>query len=132
MHIECKDNYGQTPLLCAVKASDVNMASKLLGWKANPDCKDGHGWRPLFYAIESFKGVKEAEEVKEVVMKSLEAGANLELKDEFGQTPLSLAAHGGLTDMVGMLLNDGAKPNSKNDSGLTPLSVATRGGMKRW
>jgi hypothetical protein len=61
----------------------------------------------------------------EAVKKMLEYGANPNMKNGDGNTPLGLAAEKGHTEMVKVLLEYGANPNMKNGNGSTPLSGAT-------
>ena len=58
----------------------------------------------------------------------LEKGAELEYRDEHGQTPLLLAASHGHEATVKMLLQGGAEPDSKDEFGRTPLSWAAEKG----
>jgi ankyrin repeat protein len=59
---------------------------------------------------------------KAVVKLLLEKGAELESKDDSGQTPLSWAVSGwGGKAVVKLLLENGANLESKDNSGHTPL-----------
>ena len=64
-----------------------------------------------------------------VVKLLLERGAELEAKDNSGQTPLVWAARNGHEAVVKLLLERGAKLEAKdNDSSLTPLEWAVKNG----
>ena len=56
----------------------------------------------------------------------VEAGADLELRDVFGNTPLWRAtmAFKGNGSVIKLLLGAGANPNTKNKSGVSPVSLA--------
>lgn len=54
----------------------------------------------------------------------LENGADVEIRDNTGNTPLFWAAKGGHTEVVSRLLDAGAKPNIGGHGGLKPLHVA--------
>jgi ankyrin repeat protein len=61
------------------------------------------------------------QEVKEL----LDNGANINAKDEYGNTALILAAHKGHTEIVKLLMDSGADVNAKNIFSNTPLMVAS-------
>ena len=57
----------------------------------------------------------------------LDAGAELEVADEEGNTPLHIAVKDNLTsptEIAGALIRHGANPNAQNDHGDTPLHFA--------
>ena len=56
------------------------------------------------------------------------AGANLNVKDEHGNTALIEAARNGHDDVVRTLLASGADATIKNDEGKTALMLALQGG----
>jgi Ankyrin repeats (3 copies) len=55
------------------------------------------------------------------------AGANLEAKNDLGETPLALACKHGHLDSVRILVNAGADINAKDNNGKTPLALAIEG-----
>ena len=58
----------------------------------------------------------------------LDAGADKEVKDEYGRTPLDVAAWEGHTDIVKLLLDAGADKEVKGRLGSTPLYLAAWNG----
>lgn len=56
---------------------------------------------------------------------ALDKGADIELKDVLGYSPLSLASASGSLSVVQVLLDRGAETESKTSSGFTPLIKAT-------
>ena len=51
--------------------------------------------------------------------------------DEYGNTPLHIAAEHNHDDGVSLLLANGANCNLKNDMGRTPLHLASASGCKK-
>jgi len=74
--------------------------------------------------IASFRGDKA------MVKDLLDAGANVNVKDEAGRTPLTEAAWNGHTETIKLLLERGADPNIKKNDGQTALSLALARGQK--
>jgi ankyrin repeat protein len=68
----------------------------------------------------------------EAVKQHLAAGADVNAKDDHGQTPLHAAAREGLKEVVELLIAAGADVNAKYDDGegLTPLHFAAVFGGK--
>ncbi len=58
------------------------------------------------------------------VKQHINAGSDLNVKDEYGSTPLNIAATFGKTDIALALINGGADLHTKNAEGSTPLHVA--------
>lgn len=60
--------------------------------------------------------------------RSLVKGAELDRRPAAGNTALMLAAKGGLSDVVGGLLQLGASADLRNEQGFTALKLATAAG----
>jgi len=54
----------------------------------------------------------------------LDAGADVNAKNDYGGTPLHQAAWGGHTEVAELLIAKGADVNAKNKPGRTPLDTA--------
>ena len=67
---------------------------------------------------------------KDVIQVLLERGADPDLADCYGRTPLHWAARCGNKDVLRHLLDSGAKPNSLDKAGRTPLHDAAWSGHK--
>lgn len=59
------------------------------------------------------------------VKQHINAGSDLNVKDEYGSTPLNIAATFGKTDIALALIKGGADLHTKNAEGSTPLHVAS-------
>ena len=65
------------------------------------------------------------------VSAALKRGANINAKDDKGQTALMLASSNGHAKVVGLLLQDGANPNAETSDGKTALIWAEHKGHKQ-
>ena len=63
-----------------------------------------------------------------VVKLFLKSRPNLELRDNYGETALTLAASKGRAKTVSILLNAGANINVKNNDGLSAFDLARKKG----
>jgi hypothetical protein len=60
----------------------------------------------------------------EAIQQHIKAGSNLNEKDEYGSSPLTIAATFGKTEVAKALIKAGADMNCKNNDGSTPLHTA--------
>lgn len=120
-----KDKEGFTPLHHAAFHRQLETLRVLLDNKADPSVPDAQGYLPLHWAAK----------VGDVPCASLLArGVSLEarggkgaLGEEYGRTPLHMAAFNGRLEMVQHLLESGAEINAKTykaDNSKTPLHDA--------
>lgn len=61
----------------------------------------------------------------ETIRHFLDTGTEVNIRNDFGDTPLFRAARSGRIDVVRMLLEAGANPNLQNRTGWTPLHTAS-------
>ncbi|XP_051470767.1 ankyrin repeat and SOCS box protein 3 isoform X1 [Apus apus] len=110
-----------TTLFLAVQNGHADIVKFLLQHGAN--VKGPHtfsGWNSLHQA--SFQGCTE-------IMKILlEKGASKECKDDFGITPLFVAAQYGKLESLRLLISHGADVNSQAKDRATPLLIAVQEG----
>lgn len=110
--------YSFTPLHVAARHDQHVPLKVLLENGASVHTKDTHeGSTPLHLA-----------ESPEVVQTLLEFGAEINARNNLGQTPLHVAALQGNSNIVESLLKSGAALNSR-DNGETPLHVARKTGV---
>ena len=100
------------------RAEDVRDA---LARGEDPSLADRDGFTPLHFAAQ--------EDQAEAAGLLLQAGAALEARNKFGNTPLWVAlmhVHDGDGGVVRLLLAEGASLNAANDSGVTPRDLIDR------
>ena len=115
-HSQSPYEYGMTPLHCAARAGNKEVAQFLLAKGADVNALEmGNGTPLLFAAMENHKDVVEL---------LLAHGARVNLKTDDGWTPLHYAAQQGYYDIVELLLAKGADVNAKTNNGWTPLGAA--------
>jgi ankyrin repeat protein len=66
----------------------------------------------------------------EAVKQHIAAGADVNAKDDWGKTPLYVAALGGHKEIAELLIAEGADINAKDEDGHTPLHQAALDGQK--
>lgn len=121
---ECEDS---SPLWEASQQGHADVVALLLSMKADVSFKVGNGSTPLLAAIsgplieEGPKG-----DVRKTAELLLAAGADPNVENEFGHTPLILAVNKADARLVSLLLNHGAKPDLKNKKGVSPLDTAKK------
>ena len=68
----------------------------------------------------------------EIVKSFLDKGANIEVKNELGATPLIFASAKGQAQVAALLLDARANVNAKTTTGITPLMAAASGELCPW
>jgi uncharacterized protein len=109
-----------TPLLGAAKFGDVEVATALLDLGVPIDVADGNGITML--------GRAALNNDLDMARLAISRGANVNIVDKLGMTPLLWAANIDFGDaaMIELLLKSGARPDAKNKDGLTPLELARK------
>ncbi|XP_042887541.1 transient receptor potential channel pyrexia-like isoform X1 [Penaeus japonicus] len=107
-------------LLEALKKRDLANVKTLLGRGLSPNHREpARGNRtPLIYAVKH--------DFTEAVLELVAAGANVNLADAAGITPLHMAAGGGHLSTLRILLSRGAPPDPIDNHARTPLHYAAR------
>ncbi len=146
--VNAKDESGETPLHVALwPFPQPDMIRLLLEHGADPNAEGPHGQAPLFIVGQSGipegslerRGVRGTEDggwmrtdrtavyevsTSQAVQLLLEHGADPNVKDSSGSTPLHRMASYGAVPMVKLLLEHGADVTARNNRGLTPVQVA--------
>jgi ankyrin repeat protein len=113
------DKSGRTLLMWAVIEGDAQLVETLIKCGASINSRDKkNGYSALHFAAQGQR--------PEIVNILILAGADLEARDNFGNTALNRATFysKGKGETVKALLGHGANPNNENDHGVTPLSLA--------
>lgn len=109
------DASGTAPLHLSVEGGDVEATALLLSHKADPNIRLGMGsLTPLFFAAR--------EGLVETAVQVLDAGADVNAKDQYGFTALHEAADKGHEQVVKLLLERGADRTIGVDPGYAPYT----------
>lgn len=109
------------PICEAVLAKDIALLKELLIHGANINEEDYNGLTAVYYATQNGE--------YEMTKLLIENGADFEVRDPYGNTPLSNAVlYYKKTDsgdkLIKLLIDAGADINAQNDYGVSPLSLA--------
>ncbi|MBI5748951.1 MAG: ankyrin repeat domain-containing protein [Nitrospinae bacterium] len=110
-----------TPLMNAVKKGDIKEAERLLSSGADVNERWFDNYTPLHFA--AFYASQ-----PNVAALLIEKGADVNAKDNYGRTPLYVAAWKGQVNFVTLLLKKGADPGIATNEGKTPLRIAQDSG----
>nr|XP_006006326.1 PREDICTED: ankyrin repeat domain-containing protein 10-like [Latimeria chalumnae] len=122
--IDRKDYYGKTPLYWAAYKGQRSSMELLLraGADVNSQCK--HGGSPLHAAVGLFP---------ECALLLIQYGANVNLSDNWGVTPMYLAACSGQIECIQLLVRAGAKITYRNKkTGEAPKQLASKTVLLSW
>lgn len=115
-----------TPLLLAADRAHRGIVA-LLAVLANLDARDSRGATALMLAVASYSTLpKFAHRILGIVATLIQAGADLDLQDQQGNTALIWAAEVGNLEVARLLLNAGADYQIGNVAGQTALDVAAQ------
>uniref|UniRef100_F6X8R1 Ankyrin repeat and SOCS box protein 3 n=1 Tax=Equus caballus TaxID=9796 RepID=F6X8R1_HORSE len=110
-----------TPLFLAVENGQVDVVRLLLRHGANVNGSHSMcGWNALHQAT--------FQENAEIIKLLLKKGANKECQDDFGITPLFVAAQYGKIESLSILISSGANVNCQALDKATPLFIAAQEG----
>ena len=124
---------GATPFLLAARTADVPFMKLLLELGADPTIPNTEGCMPIMAAAGiGVRAVGEEagteSEVIEAIDFLVKLGADINVKDENGETAMHGAAYRNFPEVVASLAKHGADPavwNQKNRHGWTPTMIAS-------
>jgi ankyrin repeat protein len=132
--VNCMDPFSQTPLHKAAAWGKYDVAELLIGKGANLNAQDLQGKTPLFLAIWSPVVKKrrypasnifpDRSGQQRIVKLLVEKGADVNIKDIYGDAPLHRAVQYSSLSTVKYLIEKGARVQARNKSNDTPLHTA--------
>jgi cytohesin len=143
-NVNAKDKLGDTSLQVAAYQGHKEIAELFIDNGADVNAKADNGKTPLDWAdgetadilrkhggktgdwLNAGKSIHKAARAGhiEAVKQHIDAGTDVNAKDEYGMTPLYGAAASGHKEVSELLINKGADVNAKADNGKTPLDRA--------
>jgi len=120
--INSPDKHGRLPLVEAVRSGTLTVIEWLIQHGANASVE------PVGENAESAISVAASEDKFQILWRLHEAGAPLNVTNEYGGTPLMAAVHLGYQSDVLRLLDYGLDADHTNKRGDTPLSLAASRG----
>ncbi|XP_002737915.1 fibronectin type 3 and ankyrin repeat domains protein 1-like [Saccoglossus kowalevskii] len=115
---DVRDKGGSTPMHWAVDSANTQLLRWIILDGCPVDIRDRNsGWSPLMRACTLGGNT-------EVAKTLINAGANVNTKDNDGKTPLMIAALNGHLSLVELLIQKGADVHVKNEFGKTAIDFA--------
>ena len=118
---------GNTPLHNAARLGHLAVVQFLLTNNVNVNAQDAGGRTPLAWAVVSTGTPRFNLEIVDALLK---AHADVDLADNWGQSPLHLAAFVASKPKLDLLLASGANLNRQANNGGTPLHYAVSRGFR--
>jgi truncated hemoglobin YjbI len=145
---------GQTLLHEAAMAGEAEFAKVLIRSGSDPDAEEPEGHTPLYRAstgevarillaagaaVDVTSGPTKGTPLHQAARQGygsvatvlLDHGANIEARDNKGQTPLRRAVNCRKPQLVRMFIRRGANPDAEDNRGMTPLDAARTTEIKR-
>ncbi len=126
--VDTKDRAGCTAFRLACDAANTTSMEFLLNNGAQIDTQDLEGNTPLGSTVKNMRNSWDGEKL---ILFLIEKQANVNARNNAGETPLTLAVNAQYEDAIEKLLFAGADPNIADNNGLTPLCHAAISGNTR-
>ena len=118
------DASGNTPLHFAAERTEVKYLKMLLDAKATPDTIDNNKCGTALLRAAGARANEEQVPLPEHIRLLVEAGADVNVANANGDTPLILLADDADPDLMKLLLDKGANAAKANNKGITALHKA--------
>jgi ankyrin repeat protein len=118
--IHAVDREGRTALFAATAAGNLQILERVLALSPMLDLTDVHGATALFYSAAGGQAV---------LKRLIQRGADVNVQDQSGRSPLIVAVLMNHLDAVGLLLAAGADINHRDRHGATALYYAAEAGL---
>jgi ankyrin repeat protein len=118
------NNYENTPLMYATQRLRFDTVRALVRSGADPEISNDYGRTPLLYNVREGGNVEMAKLL-------LDLGANVNTRDRYDDTPLTLAAWRGFGTLTDLLMDRGAAVEVEGRKGDMLLIHAIERGMER-
>ncbi|MFC6978993.1 ankyrin repeat domain-containing protein [Microbulbifer taiwanensis] len=120
-------NSGFTPLMRAVFDGNLPAARSLVSAQVHLESRNREGWTALHLTANLAKHGGRSQD-QALVRLLVEAGANLNARENKGRTPLNLSVVNSRSAVLELLLASGADPDIGDKRGITPLLNAVYDG----
>jgi len=122
-----EDNY---PIAVALLARNIDITRMLLAAGANIDIKDEKGRTPMMLCAEDIGNQQDQSKdaVRSTIGFILDNGANVNAKDQRGQSVIFYAVKQGDTKLIDLLLDHDADINARDNAGETPIFIPAKNG----
>ena len=116
--VNAMDSDGRTVLMEAALRNHIQVVYMLLQFGADPNIGDNTNYTALHFAAQEY--------AVDAVKALLKAGANVDAKDDYGNTPLGKAVYYNdeVGEVIKLLLDAGADKNLENNYGVSPIGLA--------